>query len=257
MSTTEPPGYVGQLLPNSVVSLLALLERHGIVAEASTRFSGKTINLVQDGHRCGYINGSVLARGGVLGYRFSWSGQGNNACPPELADTLVSEFCNRYKCESADFVVQHGAGGNAGRTFLVIKNPTVGLRVLLQDAGRILDETIEITKINDHYVEGALRDVQMQRHERSHAARQACLAHYGYDCFACGANLQLRYRGLQFELIHVHHEEPLSANFGPREVDPVEEMKPICPNCHAVIHSKSPPYSIDELRQMLHEDASV
>jgi hypothetical protein len=255
MPSNEPPGYAGPSLPTSVVSMLTILERYGIAAEASTQFAGKTINLVQDGNRCGYINGSVLERSGVLGYRFAWSGRANNACPPDLADTLVPVFCGRYKCEPTDLVVHHGGGANAGRTFLIIKNPTVGLRVLLQDAGRILDETIEITKIKDLYVEGALRDVQMQRYERSSAARQACLAHYGYDCFACGANLQRRYCGLQVELIHVHHEEPLAANPGSRKVDPVAELKPVCPNCHAVIHSKSPPYSIAELRQMLRDEA--
>lgn len=254
MPSTEPPGYAGPSLPTSVVSMLTILERHGIGADASTQFAGKTINLVQDGNRCGYINGSVLERSGVLGYRFAWSGRPNNACPPELTETLVPVFCDRYRCEPADFVVHHRGGENTGRTFLIIKNPTVALRVLLQDAGRALDETMEITKIKDRYVEGALRDVQMQRYERSPAARQACLARYGYDCFACGANLQRRYRGLQVELIHVHHEEPLAANPGPREVDPVAEMKPVCPNCHVVIHSKSPPYSIAELRQMLREE---
>jgi hypothetical protein len=244
------------LLPTSVVSFLAILERHGISAEATTQFAGRTINLVHDGIRCGYINASVLERSGVLGYRFAWSGRPNNACPPELTDTLVRVFCDRYKCEPADLVAQCGGGANAGRTFLIIKNPTAALRVLLQDAGRTLDETIEIIKIQDRYVEGALCDVKMKRYERSLAARQACLAHYGYDCFACGANLRRYYCGLQVELIQVHHEEPLAANPGSREVDPIAEMKPVCPNCHSVIHSKSPPYSIVELRQMLREGSS-
>jgi len=254
MPTAAPHGYAGSPLPTSVASMLAILERYGIRAEASTQFAGKTINLVQDGTRCGYINESVLERSGVLGYRFAWSGHPNNACPPELADTLVPTFCDRYKCDATDLVVQRGSGANSSRTFLIIKNPTVALRVLLLDSDRILDETVEIAKVNDRYVEGALRDVQMQRYERSPAARQACLSHYGYDCFACGTNLRRHYRGLPVELIHVHHEEPLAANPGPRAVDPVAELKPVCPNCHAVIHSRTPPYSIGELRQMLRDE---
>lgn len=253
MPSNEPPGYSGPPLPTSVLSLMAILARHGIGAEASTRFAGKTINLVQNGRRCGYINGSVLERGGVLGYRFAWSGRSNNACPPELAEALVPEFCARYKCGGKDFVVHDGAGSNAGRRFLIIRNPTVALRVLLEDAGRSLEEAIEIAKVKDRYIEGAIRDVQMQRHERSPAARQACLSHYGFDCFGCGANLRRRYRGLQLELIHVHHEVPLATSQGSREVDPLTEMKPVCPNCHAVIHSRSPAYSIAELREMLVE----
>jgi len=91
----------------------------------------------------------------------------------------------------------------------------------------------------------------MQHHERSGAARQACLAHYGYTCFVCKANLRTRYRGLTMELIHVHHEEPLSSSEGLRTVDPIADMKPVCPNCHAVIHSRNPPYSVAELGRMV------
>ena len=35
------------------------------------------------------------------------------------------------------------------------------------------------------------------------------------------------------------------------EVDPVKDLRPVCPNCHSVIHLKAPPYSIDELKDML------
>jgi 5-methylcytosine-specific restriction protein A len=32
------------------------------------------------------------------------------------------------------------------------------------------------------------------------------------------------------------------------EVDPVNDLIPICPNCHAMIHKKVPAFSIEELR---------
>jgi 5-methylcytosine-specific restriction protein A len=34
-------------------------------------------------------------------------------------------------------------------------------------------------------------------------------------------------------------------------VDPVNDLKPVCPNCHAMLHRRTPPYSIDELRALL------
>ena len=58
-------------------------------------------------------------------------------------------------------------------------------------------------------------------------------------------------KGLAVEVIHVHHEDPLCEADGEREFDPVATMKPVCPNCHCIIHSKTPPFSIDEVRQML------
>lgn len=34
-------------------------------------------------------------------------------------------------------------------------------------------------------------------------------------------------------------------------------MRPVCPNCHAMIHKRRPPYSIEELRAVLSETVSV
>jgi hypothetical protein len=238
-------------LPARLHDLLDILARRGVTAEASTKYAGKTINLFQGGVPCGYINGSVIERGGVLGYRFTWSGRANDACPPEQAGEVAQIFRDRYQCGPEDFVVHPGTGANSGRAFLIITNPTLALRVLDRAAGRTPDDDIEIVKIGDRYIEGALRDVTLKRQERSSAARSACLAHYGYDCCACRTNLSRRYRGLTPQLIHVHHEEPLAATRGPREVHPIAEMKPVCPNCHAVIHSKNPPYTIAEVKEML------
>jgi len=33
--------------------------------------------------------------------------------------------------------------------------------------------------------------------------------------------------------------------------DPIRDLRPVCPNCHVVIHRREPPYSIDEVRQLL------
>ena len=35
------------------------------------------------------------------------------------------------------------------------------------------------------------------------------------------------------------------------EVDPVRDLRPVCPNCHAVLHRREPPYSLDEVREFL------
>lgn len=243
--------YAGPRLPPIVVSFLAILDRYAIKVGVSSRHASKTINLLYEGTRCGYIDGTVLRHGGVLGYSFFWTGRNNNACPPEIADRLAIVFCERYKCDLPDIVVHRGTGANENRTFLIIKDATLALRVLLQDTGRVLEESVELVRINDRYVEGAVRDVRMELHERSSAARRACLAHYGYDCFVCGVNLQKLYAGIPTQLIHVHHETPIAASSEQRVVDPIKDLKPVCPNCHAVIHSRTVPYTTEELRAML------
>jgi predicted HNH restriction endonuclease len=34
-------------------------------------------------------------------------------------------------------------------------------------------------------------------------------------------------------------------------VDPVADLRPVCPNCHAVLHRRIPAYSIEEVRVFL------
>jgi 5-methylcytosine-specific restriction protein A len=36
-------------------------------------------------------------------------------------------------------------------------------------------------------------------------------------------------------------------------VDPIRDLRPVCPNCHAMIHRRIPAYSIEELKKMLDE----
>ena len=34
-------------------------------------------------------------------------------------------------------------------------------------------------------------------------------------------------------------------------VDPVTDLRPVCPNCHAVLHARKPAYSIEDVRELL------
>ena len=51
--------------------------------------------------------------------------------------------------------------------------------------------------------------------------------------------------------IHIHHKKPLSEINEEYEVDPIQDLIPVCPNCHAMIHMKKPAYSIDEIQSLL------
>jgi hypothetical protein len=51
--------------------------------------------------------------------------------------------------------------------------------------------------------------------------------------------------------IHVHHLVPLSGKQQGYEVDPVRDLRPVCPNCHLIIHSKKEPFTIKEAREMV------
>lgn len=102
-----------------------------------------------------------------------------------------------------------------------------------------------------HYPEGAKKTVIVNAFERNPDARRRCLDHYGYDCAVCGVSLEDQYGDAGRELIHVHHLRRLADIAGSYNVDPTLDLRPVCLNCHAVIHRASPPYSIDDVRAIL------
>lgn len=99
------------------------------------------------------------------------------------------------------------------------------------------------------YREGALKKVYVNRYERDPKVREACLREHGYDCKACGINLARIYGPkLGKDFIHVHHLKPLSTVGAAYEPNPIADLVPLCPNCHAMIHRQNPPLSLDEVR---------
>ena len=97
------------------------------------------------------------------------------------------------------------------------------------------------------YREGAAVEVTQTRHERNSEARTACLEHYGTSCVVCGWSA-LKHAGETFTgTIHVHHLDPLGDAVEERMVDPVEDMRPVCANCHGCIHRRKPMYTIEEM----------
>ena len=103
------------------------------------------------------------------------------------------------------------------------------------------------------YREGAVQRVMVNRYERDRAARQACINHYGTKCSVCELALEDRYGSVGKGYIHVHHTKPISEIGPDYRVDPVKDLRPICPNCHAIVHRATPAYSLDKVREMLRD----
>ena len=107
------------------------------------------------------------------------------------------------------------------------------------------------------FPEGALSRVEVNRYERDPRARKACLNHWGYRCAVCDFSFEERYGRLGQDFIHVHHTIELS-RCRRLPVDPINDLRPVCPNCHAMIHrGTGPALSIDELKQQLRHIAST
>lgn len=100
-------------------------------------------------------------------------------------------------------------------------------------------------------MEGALRRVVGSEYERNPAARRACVEHYGAVCAVCGFSFEAAYGEIGHGFIHVHHLIPLSSQGKAHHVDPVRDLRPVCPNCHAMLHSVDPPLTIKELQDRM------
>ena len=104
---------------------------------------------------------------------------------------------------------------------------------------------------------GELREGKRKRRlndaiERNATARRICLEHYGPTCVVCGMNFEEEYGSDFAGIIDVHHLAPLSQKEGDHLVDPIEDIVPVCPNCHRMLHRKRDGvYSPDELRAII------
>jgi hypothetical protein len=101
------------------------------------------------------------------------------------------------------------------------------------------------------YREGAARRVLVNAYERNRRAREKCLGHYGRSCIICGFNFEARYGKSAAGYIQVHHIVAIARVGKEYRLNPITDLCPVCPNCHAVIHRREPPFAIDEVRQML------
>lgn len=107
------------------------------------------------------------------------------------------------------------------------------------------------------FIEGAGRKISVNRYERSKKARDACVAHYGTCCVICGFNFEQVYGPIGKGKIVVHHLIPQSYKQDEYVVDPVHDLRPVCPNCHLIIHAKTEPFTIDEVKGMIYNSPKM
>lgn len=97
-------------------------------------------------------------------------------------------------------------------------------------------------------VEGAAKSVTIKIYERDRGARLRCIHRWGWKCFVCQFDFAKEYGELGEGFIHVHHLKPLAEIGGAYELNPVSDLRPVCPNCHAMLHRKVPALAIEELQ---------
>lgn len=101
------------------------------------------------------------------------------------------------------------------------------------------------------YVEGAVKQVFVNAFERSAKAVADCKAYYGTSCIICGFDFGKVYGEIGRGYIHVHHLVQLADIAKDYKVDPIKDLRPVCPNCHSMLHQRRPPLSIDDLKRII------
>lgn len=109
----------------------------------------------------------------------------------------------------------------------------------------------ETTDTTITFIEGSATQVTQTRYERNIHARKECLKHYGYSCSVCGFNFEKYYGSLGYKFIHVHHLTQVATIKQEYKVNPIQDLRPVCPNCHSMLHKQNPPLTIDELKNII------
>jgi len=136
----------------------------------------------------------------------------------------------------------NGRSGKPGAPMVATESPATETKPFT------LPEEIERP---ERFVEGSVRRIAVNAYERNEAARRACLEHFGTTCCVCDFDFGKRYGEIGAGYIHVHHRRPLAEVGEEYEVDPIADLRPVCPNCHAMIHRRKPPYDLEELRDII------
>ena len=153
-------------------------------------------------------------------------------------------------------VVATGRHAPNGRFLWILRGP---LRAALAKSGLVPRERAIVPDVvvttgspADPMIEGSVNSVVMNVYERNEPARHRCIEHFGYACSVCALDFGAFYGPIAEGVIHVHHLTPLSVAGGADYlIDPIRDLRPVCPNCHVVIHRRDPPLSIVEARALV------
>jgi 5-methylcytosine-specific restriction protein A len=137
-----------------------------------------------------------------------------------------------------------------GTTILVPPEAEPGLRRLWRDVGPVPAGSAEV--VPGTYPPDAVSTISVNRYERNNDARRVCLAFHGTSCAVCGFSFEASYGHAGTEAIDVHHVVPPGMLGNGYQLDPVADLIPLCPNCHAMAHhGVSQPRTVSELRSII------
>jgi 5-methylcytosine-specific restriction protein A len=163
--------------------------------------------------------------------------------PREISNKEIAEFCRIFTTTQSMATSQYRKTCFNSSYLIPIASE--------YDAGAGEIQSPEEAALGELLKEGATKQVHVNSYERSASARNQCIQAHGHECAICGFSFEEKYGPFAAGFIHVHHLNPLAEAAGERIVDPVRDLLPVCPNCHAVIHLRGGCLSISEVQDMI------
>lgn len=107
------------------------------------------------------------------------------------------------------------------------------------------------------FIEGAAKQVVVNQYERDQKARAECIRHWGTKCYVCRFDFEKTYGPMGRGFIHVHHLTDIATIGVAHKVNPIADLRPVCPNCHAMLHTERPAIDIEVLKSMMDESGAA
>jgi 5-methylcytosine-specific restriction protein A len=123
---------------------------------------------------------------------------------------------------------------------------------LLPNDDTVVTGVAETTQPYSPMVEGKERSRIQTYYERNQKLRTQAIKIHGTNCKVCGFDFGRKYGRFGEGYIEIHHITPHSSIKGEREVNPQNDLIPVCSNCHRMIHRPRDTWlTIDEIQKMI------
>jgi 5-methylcytosine-specific restriction protein A len=231
----------------------------------------KTTRVIEASFKADNFSGSLLRRMGdveeskIRDFVSSIKNLENSFNVEFTVNTDVLEDVSKYftgeKWAKIEFICEKRLDGEVKNDQVKLDLVASNLITNMLDSILILLEVEEISDVVPLFEaglpEGSKRVVEVNKYERSPINRARCLAYHGFNCKACNHNFSDKYGPIGDEYIEVHHIIKVSEMGAGYIVDPINDLIPLCSNCHAIVHRRDPPLTVEGLVSLLSNPKAV
>jgi putative restriction endonuclease len=213
--------------------------------------SEKEIKMLQFQYSCPGRKTHAIQLADAMGYTYyGWANSNYGRLGHRLYDA-IGRNTNKEKYWFEILSIGHQGEYGYWTMYPALAAALEELNIVSDGSNRLPEEVPSPSQL----YEGAKCRIIINAYERNPRARHKCIAHYGAICSVCGLDFEKRYGTIAKGFIHVHHLRQLSDLGEKYQVDPIKDLRPVCPNCHAAIHLRNPAFTIEEVQGMLTKNA--